>query len=108
MEDPNQPLLPRLQRLVADCERDDSRATSAPWIWTDDRFLTLKEAARRVEFLENLAIQGNVARDRLRDRILQLERALHLALSLYEPLNLAPEHSEELSALRGVLDGKNS
>ena len=37
-DDINDPLLTRLRRLAADCERDDTRATSAPWIWTDEKF----------------------------------------------------------------------
>jgi len=142
----NAPLLTRLQLLATDCERDDARATQAPWIWTDEAFLwhaesdcgvlnhgetdwpvspdnraviaasrnrlselarTLKEAARRVDFLENLTIHRARDRDQLRERILQLEAALHEALDIAKweasEHQGKREHLERLPQLRAVL-----
>lgn len=127
----NETLGAALQRLADECARDDSRATKAPWRWTDNVYLwneeidrsvlehggvewsmsidnreviaaarnrlpelarVLKDAARQIDLLANLAIQDSAARDRLRDviagrdmRVAELENALDRALSTWCP-----------------------
>lgn len=70
----------------------------------------LMDAAKRVDLLENLAIQDSAARNRLRSRVDQLEAALSEALDIAEweasEYRGKREHRTRLPQLRAVLADK--